>query len=632
MRQEPRDQVQPVEPVVEDPGARLARHCEEMNTAATKLLARTELKYNDCDPSKCWMLVQTVFNMLGCPAEFDASGRSCWDGSSGVINTIRDYLFLGRGWRRRRTIRRVLEYIREKIDGGDAAESIDILKMHKRSTGRKRKMTAEMDRCVAKCLNKGFGMQLTTAIVNTKATKVGSPTVHISTMYRSARTAFNGECHNRPLKKTGCRDLDSIWCRARLSFALQLEQQFRHDVAGDSMVGKRVVKQFEDDNGELIPFVGKIISFDPAEKYYKVHYDADDDEEELVFSQLLVPNWTKIPRLSVLWCDEKHKKVVIGPSNRHEWLFFVDPNNPDVFMSQKDGGVRQQPRASTRAKYMKECRGLFGVMAVEQTDGTCIGKRMKPFNYTGRKVVGPVNFEKRVNAEVRRVANLKTTGTSRSPYWKDAGAGLPGGPYEARYGDTWREEVKERLGKGSDPVCNVTDLMDHVIEQGNILFADTPYHDSWVVYHDALSAWWSEGAQQHLQRKRFRHRQVKGLGFTNAGTRYEDSLPGDTPEYMPLDSNLFSDLEKMVRWNVAATNEMPRGHPDKFDLTTPASAWSAVSRTWEHAPTSERIVEDINRVFNAIEEVLHLHRLCPLTPPPPPSPARANPTPSPFNR
>ena len=164
--------------------------------------------------------------------------------------------------------------------------------------------------------------------------------------------------------------------------------------------------------------------------------------------------------------------------------------------------------------------------------------------------------------------------------------------------------MKERLGRGSDPVCNVTDLMDHVIEQGNILFEDTPFKDTWVIYHDALSSWWSKGAQDHMKARDFKHRQVRCLDFTAAGTRYEFSLPGDTPEYMPLDSNLFSDLEKMVRWNVAATNELPRGHPDKFDLTTPTSAWSAVSRTWIHAPTSDRIVEDINRVFNSIEEVI----------------------------
>ena len=582
----------------------LDHQCHQMRTVVAGLTPKSDVEFIDCKPTKLWGMVQIVFQMLGSPAEFDEHDQSRWEGNSGVINTIRDYLFLGRGWRRRRTIRRVLEYVRSEIDSGVDVKDIDVVNMRKKSTGRPRKLNDTLDRVVAKSLSKGFGMQLTASVVNKKADLMGTEKVHISSVYRSARKVFGGSCHNRPLKKTGSKDVDSVWCIARLAFALQLAQQFREDTAGDSMVGKTVVRIFDDAEGNSKPFVGDIVSYDADEGYYRVKYP-DGDQEELTFDELRHPHWPKIHRLSVLWCDEKHKKVIIGPNNRHEWLFHVDPNNPDVYMSPKDGGVPQQPRAGTRAKYMQECRGLFGVMA-KQIPGevNCEGVRMQPFNYTGKKVIGPVAFEKRVQAEIQRVKNLKTTGTSRSVYWKDAGEGLPGGPYEARYGPRWREEVVERVGKGSNAVCNVTDLMDHVIEQGNMLFADTPFHDCWMVYHDALSAWWSVGAQDYIESKNFKHRQISSLDFTNVGTRYEHSLPGDTPEYMPLDSNLFSDLEKMVRWNVAATNELPRGHPDKFDLTTPASCWSAVCRTWEHAPTSERIVEDINRVFNAIDEVI----------------------------
>ncbi len=77
----------------------------------------------------------------------------------------------------------------------------------------------------------------------------------------------------------------------------------------------------------------------------------------------------------------------------------------------------------------------------------------------------------------------------------------------------------------------------------------------------------------------FGNRQCRGLGHTNEGTRYDGGLPGDTPEYMSLDNNLFADLEVMVRWNVATTFELPRGHPDKFDLTTPTSAWDTECRS-----------------------------------------------------
>ena len=274
-------------------------------------------------------------------------------------------------------------------------------------------------------------------------------------------------------------------------------------------------------------------------------------------------------------------------------------------MREEDGGVCMEERPTTVAKFMKECRGLFGVMMREE-GGRLVGDRMRPFDYTLKKVVGPAKYRKKFWEEVRRVHTLKTTGTTRSAHWKDAGDGLAGGPYEAKFGRDWKMHVRSKIESGPNAVCNVTDLMDHAIEEGNRLFANTPFKDTWVMYHDALSQWWSKEAQEHFRVNHagFHNRQIRGLGFTNEETRYEGSLPGDTPEYMPLDSNLFSDLETAVRWNVAATRRLPRHHPDKFDLTTPASAWSAVSKTWEYAPTPERIVEDIERVFLAIDQVV----------------------------
>ena len=73
---------------------------------------------------------------------------------------------------------------------------------------------------------------------------------------------------------------------------------------------------------------------------------------------------------------------------------------------------------------------------------------------------------------------------------------------------------------------------------------------------------------------------------------------------MPLNSNLFSDLETAVTWNVAATRSLPRDDPDRFSLATPSDCWSAVERTLEHAPTSERICQDIERVFESIDAVV----------------------------
>ena len=115
--------------------------------------------------------------------------------------------------------------------------------------------------------------------------------------------------------------------------------------------------------------------------------------------------------------------------------------------------------------------------------------------------------------------NLKTTGTQSSRYWKKRGEGLPGGAYQAKYGRLWKRKVKEQIGKGSNTVCNVTDLMDHAINEGTLLFRGTPYERTWVIYHDALSAWWSAAAQEHMRKRKFHDRQVRGLGLTNRGTR-----------------------------------------------------------------------------------------------------------------
>ena len=536
--------------------------------------------------------------MMGTPPEIYPDGTDCWDGKNGVINQIRTLLGL-HNCRSRARVRKVLTYVRDQFDIGNVDVDAGV-KLNASNSGRKRKLDDEMDRCIGKSLQFGFGLEMTTSIVNQKLGEGNE--VCLSTVRASAKTAFGGRCHNRANKKTGSRDPDSPWTKGRHAFALQLQQQFRQDTPGLSMIGKTVVRLFDG-----VPYVGEITKYYPDPDgdpdQYKVVYE-DGDAEDLEYDELRVPEWRQLDRRQVLWLDEKHKKVIIGASNRHEWLFFVDPDDPDVFLAEEDGGVLMDERPNTKAKYMKECRGMFGVF-MKQDGDSLVGERIKPFNYTMQKVIGPAKYKKLFWKEVQRVKDLKTTGTQSSVHWKDAGEGLVGGPYQAKFGRRWRQEVEDKIGKGPNAVICVTKLMDHAIAEGNRMWPPgSAFHNTWVIYHDALSSWWSVAAQEHMRTRGFADRQIRGLGHTNQGTRYEATLPGDTPEYMPLDSNLFSDLETSVRWNVAGTRHLPRGHPDRFDLTTPKSAWSAVSRTWEYAPTPQRIVQDIQRVFDAIDLVV----------------------------
>lgn len=83
------------------------------------------------------------------------------------------------------------------------------------------------------------------------------------------------------------------------------------------------------------------------------------------------------------------------------------------------------------------------------------------------QVIGPEKYQTLVHAEIDRVLRLKTCGKKKP--WSDRGEGLEGGPHEARHGDRWKAEMKLKLWRGEGHTC-VTDLMDHVIREGNKMF------------------------------------------------------------------------------------------------------------------------------------------------------------------
>ena len=152
-------------------------------------------------------------------------------------------------------------------------------------------MSDEENNLVAKCLKQDFGLEMTTSIINHKREE---NKVSISTIRRSAHDTFGGRCHNRATKKTGCRDVESAWARARYQFGLQLQQQFRVDTPGPSMIGDTVVKLFD-----KVPYAGVITSFNEVNGYYTIEFE-DGGELDLEFDQLRVADLKKIDRRQVL--------------------------------------------------------------------------------------------------------------------------------------------------------------------------------------------------------------------------------------------------------------------------------------------------------------------------------------------
>jgi hypothetical protein len=61
-------------------------------------------------------------------------------------------------------------------------------------------------------------------------------------------------------------------------------------------------------------------------------------------------------------------------------------------------------------------------------------------------------------------------------------------------GDNWRERCIEDVKRVFKKIC-VTELMDAFIAEGNRLFAPTKYASTWIIWHDALPAWFESEAQ-----------------------------------------------------------------------------------------------------------------------------------------
>lgn len=136
-------------------------------------------------------------------------------------------------------------------------------------------------------------------------------------------------------------------------------------------------------------------------------------------------------------------------------------------------------------------------------------------------------------------------------------------------------------------------LMDHVIDTSADAYSGTDMADSFVIFHDGLSAWWEVGAQAHMTARGFKHRQIRNI-TANIGTRYEAKVVGDSPEICRgLDSHGFADMKAAILKYVSYSSLYEQDDPRRFILGTPEGVLSAIRRAWTVAPTSKRIVEDI---------------------------------------
>ena len=79
------------------------------------------------------------------------------------------------------------------------------------------------------------------------------------------------------------------------------------------------------------------------------------------------------------------------------------------------------------------------------------------------------------------------------------------------------------------------------------------------------------------------------------GKRWNDIPVGNNPTAMPLDNSLNQDLHTAVQQHCILTQDLDDEDPRKFSTSTPKRTAEAYKRIWKYVPSSERIIQDINK-------------------------------------
>ena len=140
--------------------------------------------------------------------------------------------------------------------------------------------------------------------------------------------------------------------------------------------------------------------------------------------------------------------------------------------------------------------------------------------------------------------------------------------------------------------------------QKSTSFKGSTHEEDFMIFHDALTAWWEPQAQLHMKELGFEHRQLQAYGDTNKGTRYHRKLVGDSPEICRgLDAHCFADLERIVAFNCAVSSSYEVGDPRRFNMGTPTEVAKTLFACWKLVP-EKRLIEDICAFEGVLDKII----------------------------
>ena len=168
-------------------------------------------------------------------------------------------------------------------------------------------------------------------------------------------------------------------------------------------------------------------------------------------------------------------------------------------------------------------------------------------------------------------------------------------PYQSLYGEGWEKEIESVSGMNA--YIDVRCLIKHMYLHCKELHKDLPNPHVFHFWHDALAQMNNAATKQWMFDHGMLHHWILPEAGCNEGTRYSTHPPGNSPECMPLDCNLFKDWKDGIDRHVFLASHLSDSDPRKFSQTTPKRLSSAMIRVWQGIPSSERIVQDIKRVI-----------------------------------
>jgi hypothetical protein len=144
-------------------------------------------------------------------------------------------------------------------------------------------------------------------------------------------------------------------------------------------------------------------------------------------------------------------------------------------------------------------------------------------------------------------------------------------------------------------------------EETDRIMEGTSYEANGHFYHDAMTLMTCSKTKTYMQINDLLKYWLLPLDNLQARTRYHNSIPGDSPELMPLDETLNMDIHSSVRYHVAITAHLAKENTNKFTFSTPREVSNAYLRLVDpisgNAPSSRRIIQDCEKWVRSLQNI-----------------------------